>query len=96
MALCRQWNTKRGTCGRRVAILYSGSTTVQPRRGRLQGRSASSMTLSGAPGPGSLTIFSNGSATMLAPWPCTSVGAVERDQTIGNVIRELIAREFPD
>jgi hypothetical protein len=23
-------------------------------------------------------------------------GAVERDQTIGNVIRELIAREFPD
>jgi hypothetical protein len=33
---------------------------------------------------------------MLAPWPCPSVGAVERDQTIGNVIRELIAREFPD
>jgi hypothetical protein len=27
---------------------------------------------------------------------CQSVGAVERDQTIGNVIRELIAREFPD
>jgi hypothetical protein len=24
------------------------------------------------------------------------LGAVERDQTIGNVIRELIAREFPD
>jgi hypothetical protein len=23
------------------------------------------------------------------------LGAVERDQTIGNVIRELIAREFP-
>jgi hypothetical protein len=27
---------------------------------------------------------------------CPSVGAVERDQTIGNVIRELIACEFPD
>jgi hypothetical protein len=27
---------------------------------------------------------------------CPSVGAVERDQTIGNVIRELIARGFPD
>ena len=24
------------------------------------------------------------------------LGAVERDQTIGNVIRKLIAREFPD
>jgi hypothetical protein len=32
----------------------------------------------------------------MIPQRPASVGAVERDQTIGNVIRELIAREFPD
>jgi hypothetical protein len=31
---------------------------------------------------------------MLAPWPCPSVDAVEWDQTIFNVIRELIAANF--
>jgi len=54
------WKISRERC-------FGGSTTVQPSRGCLQGRSASTMTLSGAPGPGSLTVFSDGSVTILAP-----------------------------